>query len=126
MSWSSKLQETVAKASSEAEYVAASCAAQEAVHLRNVLNDLGQTQIEPTMIYCDNKGAIQLASNTVTKSRSKHIDIQIHFVRELVERKLVKFQYIPSKNNVADILTKPLGKTKFEMHRDSIMTNVSD
>jgi transposase InsO family protein len=124
VSWCSKLQNSVAKSTCEAEYVSTSTAAQEAVHLRNVLKDLGQEQVEPTTVYCDNRGAIQLANNTVTKTRSKHIDIQIHFVRELVERNVVQFKYIPSKFNVADMFTKPLGRNKLETHRNSIMIEV--
>jgi hypothetical protein len=124
VSWCSKLQNSVAKSTCEAEYVAASSAAQEAVHLINILKDLGETQEEPTTIYCDNRGAIQLANNTVTKTRSKHIEIQIHFVRELVERNEVQFKYIPTKFNIADMFTKPLGRNKLETHRNSIMVEV--
>ena len=121
VSWSSKLQQTVALSSVEAEYMAASSATQEAIHLRNILEALGQSQPESTTIYCDNQGSIHLTQNPIAHGRTKHIDIRVHFVREMCERKVVHFKYIPTEHNVADMFTKPLGTTKFLIHRNKIM-----
>jgi len=121
VSWTSKLQPTVALSSVEAEYMAASSAAQEAVHLRNILHALGETQAEPTIIKSDNKGSIQLTENPEHLNRTKHIDVRVHFVRQLCLNKVVKFKYISTNENLADMLTKPLGKTKFSVHRQTVM-----
>jgi hypothetical protein len=121
VSWTSKLQQTVALSTVEAEYMAASAATQEAVHLRNVLEALGEKQILPTVVFCDNQGAIQLTQNPVSHSRTKHIDVRAHFVRLMCESKIVKFNYVPTEHNVADMFTKPLAATKFALHRNQIM-----
>jgi hypothetical protein len=85
ISWQSKLQPTVAQSTTEAEYIAASAAAREGVYLRHLLSDLGFEQQEPTIVYEDNTGAIALAENPVHHSRTKHIDIRFHYIRECVE-----------------------------------------
>jgi hypothetical protein len=122
VSWSSKLQNTVALSSTEAEYMASSSAAQEAKHLRNILKALGETQKEPTTIFCDNQGSIHLTQNPVYHGRTKHINVRVHFVRQLCEEKVVQFKYISTEHNIADMFTKPLGRTKFVFHRSQIMT----
>ncbi|XP_057246814.1 secreted RxLR effector protein 161-like [Beta vulgaris subsp. vulgaris] len=86
ISWSSKKQATIALSSAEAEYVAATSAACEAVWLRRILDDLQQTSEEPTTIYCDNMSAIAMTKNPVFHSRTKHIEIRHHFIRELVDK----------------------------------------
>ena len=110
--WSSKRQPTVALSTTEAEYMATTNAAREAIWLRRLLGELGYTQAEPTVIYSDNQGSIKLAHNPVHHSRTKHIDVQHHFVRELVESNVVALRYCPTDANVADVLTKPLLRIK--------------
>lgn len=82
VSWSSKLQPTVALSTAEAEYMAASAAVQEAVFLRELLKSMGLPQTEATVIKENNQAAIALSNNPVTSKRIKHIDIRCHFVRE--------------------------------------------
>lgn len=114
MSWASKLQATVALSTTEAEYMAAAAAAQEAVHLRQLLGDISMRQQGPTTIYEDNQGCIALSSNPGYHGRSKDIDIRYHFVREKVESQEIKLEYITTQDQLADLLTKPLVKAKFE------------
>ena len=97
VSWSSRKQATVAKSSTEAEYVALSSATQEAVRLRRLMEDLGGRQMDaPTTIYEDNQGAIELAKNAKYHNRTKHIDICHHFVRERVVSNEIQVIYCPT------------------------------
>jgi hypothetical protein len=117
ITWSSKKQATVATSSTEAEYIAMATAAKEAIHLRLLLTDLGFPPNDPTTIKCDNQGAMKLAKNPVGHSRTKHIDVQHHFVREQYQAGTIKLDYIPTTDMTADVLTKPLHKYKHEQHR---------
>lgn len=110
--WSSRRQPTVASSTVEAEYVAVSEATREALWLRCLLREIGFTQSGPTEINCDNKGAIRLALNPGTHQRTKHIDIRHHFIRELIDEKVISLQYIATKRQLADILTKGLPKPR--------------
>ena len=118
ISWSSKKQATVAKSSTEAEYVALSIATQEAIWLRRLLNGIGYVVTSPTIIYEDNQGAIELSKNAKHQSRIKHVDISFHFVRERVVMKEVEIKYCPSNEMIADIMTKGIPKFTFEMLRE--------
>ena len=90
-----------------------SLASQEYVYLLSLVKSLGLDIDGPILLQGNNQGAIKLAQNTITHSRSKHIDIRHHFVRDLVEREVVQLQYISTDQNIADILTKALGRLKF-------------
>jgi hypothetical protein len=110
----------VALSSTEAEYMAASMASCEAIWLRKLLAGLFDQELDPTVIYCDNQSCIKLSENPVFHDRSKHIEIRYHFIRDRVQKGAVKLQYIPTDQQVADILTKPLAKGKFEAFRDKL------
>ena len=118
VSWSSKKQTTVAKSSTEAEYVALSSATQEAVWLRSLMGDLGRQMDAPINVYEDNQGAIELAKNAKYHNRTKHIDICHHFVRERVVSNEIQVIYCPTGDMIADIMTKGLAKLTFEKLRD--------
>lgn len=118
VTWSSKKQTTVATSSSEAEYVALSAAASEAVWLAGVLNDLGE-KMEPVTIFEDNRGCIGMAKNAESK-RVKHIDIKHHFLRDLVAAGKILVEPIASKYQVADFFTKSLDTGRFEELRKEI------
>ena len=118
VSWSSKRQATVAKSTAEAEYVALSYATQEAVWLRQLLNDVGFGTNSPTIIFEDNNGAIDLSRNAKYHNRTKHIDISHHFVRERVKSKEIDVVHCPSKDMVADVLTKGIPRVQFYKLRD--------
>jgi hypothetical protein len=121
VSWTSKLQATVALSSAEAEYMAASAATQEVLYLRQLLIDLKHPQMEATTLLVDNQGAIALAKNPVLHQRTKHIDIRYHFIREKLKRGDVLLAYVPTGEQLADILTKALDKNRIEYLRAKVM-----
>jgi hypothetical protein len=123
ISWSSKRQPIVALSTCEAEYIGQTQATKEAVWLRVLLDQITYTDEEEpqaTIIYGDNQGALALAKNPEFHARTKHIDIQWHFVREKVADGTVQLKYIPTDQQVADILTKPLPKDKFLQYRKAL------
>ena len=117
ISWASQRQATVALSTSEAEYMSLCLSTQEAVWLRRLLSDLGVNCSQPTVIHEDNQGAIAIAKNPVGHKRTKHIDIKYHFVREKVLDGTIGLQYCPTEEMLADILTKPIGKERFQRLR---------
>ena len=110
--WSSKKQAVTALSSSEAEYTAATSSACQAVWLRRILADINQEHEEPTVIYCDNKAAIAMTKNPAYHGRTKHVDIRVHFIRDLVVEGKVVLQYCNTNEQVADVLTKALSRDK--------------
>lgn len=121
ISWSSRLQPTVALSSSESEYMAVSAATQEAIHLRRLMESLGFKQDEPTILFCDNQGAVAMTENPVMHKRSKHIDIRYHFVRDVVARGDIKLAYIPTEFQPADLLTKALPRARVQHLRPMLL-----
>lgn len=109
----SKKQPTVALPTAEAEYVALCSATQETIWLRQLLTDISQPPADATVIWEDNQSAISLAKNPLCHSRSKHIDTRYHFIREELQSGVITVKYIPTRQMVADILTKPLSKSPF-------------
>ena len=107
----------VALSTTDAEYVALCDAAQEAVWLRALLSDIGFTQSVPTTIYEDNQGAICLSQNPKDHTRTKHIDIKYHYIRERVAEKQLLVQHCATGDMIADTLTKGLPKPAFEKFR---------
>lgn len=108
ISWASKLQPTVALSSTEAEYMAACAAVQEAIYMRRLLGDLKCEQVQPTIIWEDNQGCIAMSKNPIHHKRTKHIDIRYHFTREKVESGEIDLKYVSTEHQLADLLTKPL------------------
>ncbi|KHN25158.1 Copia protein, partial [Glycine soja] len=96
-------QATVAQSTVEAEYVAATEATSQAIWLHRILEDMGEKQDEPTKINCDNKSAIAMAKNPVHHSRTKHIAIKYHFIREAEATKEIKLDYCRTEDQIADI-----------------------
>ncbi|XP_058211421.1 uncharacterized mitochondrial protein AtMg00810-like [Rhododendron vialii] len=119
-SWASKNQQTVAQSTAEAEYVSASLATSQAIWLRRILEDVGEKQGEATPILCDNKSAIAMTKNPVYHSRTKHIAIKHHFIREAVEDEEIQLEYCATEDQVADIFTKALSKEKFQYFREML------
>ena len=118
-----KKQGPIAMSSTEAEIMAASLAALEAVFLRGVLREFRLLQERATTIGIDNQGAIALAKNYISNSRTKHIERRHLKIRELVEEFKVRPEFVPTDENAADILTKPLGVRKFEKFRKVLMNH---
>ena len=115
VSWKSGLQPIVTLSSCEAEYVALCSEVCEVKYLRNLLDELGHKQLEPTLIWEDNKAAILVGSQECSSAgRCKHIDLRFRFVAMAVKQKVVRVRYTPTDVNVADLLTKALPTVVFE------------
>ena len=114
ISWSSKKQYIIALSSTEAEYIAQTHAAKEAMWLQNFVDEVRGTGGAAITINCDNQGAIVLAKDNKFHSRTKCIDLRYHFIREAVEDGKIIVSYIPTDENVSDIFTKALARPKFQ------------
>ena len=123
VSWCSKKQASVSRSTTEAEYIALSVASQEAVWMRRLLADVGLQQEEPSTIFEDNQGAIELSKNPKFHNRTKHIDISFHFIREQVNLKVISVKYCPTEDMLADIMTKGLPKITFQRFRELLRIN---
>lgn len=108
VSWSSKRQPTVSRSSAEAEYRGVANAVAEATWLRNLLSELKFPLPKATIVFYDNVSAVYLSSNPVKHQRTKHVEIDIHFVRERVAIGQVRVLHVPSALQYADIFTKGL------------------
>ena len=107
-SWSSKLQKTIAHSTMEAELIALDATARQAAWTRNIFEAIGLPFEDALDIYCDNEATIQVAKGEGSHEAKKHIDKDYFYVLELVEKNLVEMNYVESKSNEADILTKRL------------------
>ena len=116
VTWQSKLQKCVALSTTEAEFIAAVEATKDLLWLRNFTMELGLKQIR-YVLYCDNQSAIHLAKNFSFHSRSKHIDVRYHWIRDVLDAKLLELEKIHTDDNGSDMLTKILPKGKFEFCR---------
>ncbi|CAN1339431.1 Retrovirus-related Pol polyprotein from transposon TNT 1-94 [Linum perenne] len=112
VSWSSKKQGSVALSTAEAEYVAAGSCSTQILWIRSQLTDYGLS-LQTTPLLCDNASAVNIAKNPVHHSRTKHIDIKFHFLRELVSQGAIDIQFIPTHFQLADIFTKPIKEDQF-------------
>eukprot|EP00253_Pinus_taeda_P020694 PITA_20694 len=117
VSWFSKKHSSIALSTSEAEYVAAASCCTQLLWMMQTLQDFQITCTPPISIFYDNTSAINISKNPVMHSKTKHIPIKYHFLREQVFEKKVKLEYVSSKEQVADILTKPLPRETFEYLR---------
>ena len=114
IAWKSKQQTIVALSSCEAEYISLTTTIQEALHLiQLIIECLLPLESYVVHIMEDNQAAITIATNQTTNSRSKHMDIRLHFVREVIRKGAVKLHFCPTDKNIADILTKAISKIKF-------------
>ncbi|KAJ0624745.1 putative RNA-directed DNA polymerase [Helianthus annuus] len=120
VSWSSKRQPTVSRSSAEAEYRGVANAVAETSWLRNLLLELKVPVKKATIVYCDNISAIYLSENPVQHQRSKHVELDIHFVRERVRLGQVRVLHEPSSFQYADIFTKGLPRQLFQQFRFSL------
>ncbi len=118
--WLSQKQSVVALSTTEAEYVALATTAQQAMWLRQVLTDIGEKPDKPLQLLEDNQAAIQIARNPILHKRTKHIDVRHHYVREVVANGFLHLSYVPSKEQVADILTKPVPRDGFQTLRNKL------
>jgi hypothetical protein len=119
IAWKSRLQSTVALSTTEAEYMATVDAAKQAMWLKQLLQEL-QFNFETITLHNDNNGCIGLSKNPINHEKTKHISMRHHFLRERVQDGVVTVKHVPSKQNIADILTKHIAKDQFQYLRDSM------
>jgi hypothetical protein len=113
VAWQSKLQKCVALSTTEAEYIAATEACKELLWMKKFVRELGFTQ-ETYVLFCDSMSAIHLSKNSTFHGRSKHIDVRYHWIRDVLESKLLVLEKIHTDDNGADMFTKILPRGKFE------------
>lgn len=119
ISWWSKKQQLVARSSAEAEYRSLALTAAELLWLQSLFSEL-QLPFKAPVVYCDNLSAVALSHNPVLHSRTKHMELDLYFVREKVLNKSLSVVHVPALDQVADILTKPLSQSRFCTIRDKL------
>ena len=120
MSWYSKIQSTVSLSTIEAEYIAAANYCTQILWMKHMLADIHIHYDDPILILCNNTSSISISKNPVMHSKTKHIPIKFHFLRDQVSNNTIKLEYVGTKNQIADICTKPLRKMQFESLRDQL------
>lgn len=118
LSWCCRKQNIVTLSSCEAEYVALCETAKEIVWIKNLMKDFGQEMDDPIVIYTDSQSAMSMIEREKFSNRTKHVDIKYHYVKDLVQQGLIKLKYCSTEVNVADMLTKPLGRLKLTQLRN--------
>ena len=119
VSWHSKKQSCVSSSTAEVEYIVLGSCCTQLLSMKQMLLDYGMTSTT-LLVYCDNMSAINISKNHVQHSRMKHIDIRHHFIRELIENKIVEISHVSSEKQLADIFTKPLDLNSFLNLKKSI------
>ena len=112
ISWSSKKQRAIARSSTKAEYRALAMATTESMWLLSLFQEMKFTLPQPPLLLCENLGGTQLSFNPVQHSRMKHIQINIHFVRDLVEIFFFNVRHVHTNDQLANLLTKPLSRQR--------------
>jgi hypothetical protein len=120
VSWSAKRQTVVSHSSVEAEYRAVANGVAEATWLRQLLLELHAPPSRCTLVYCDNISAVYLSNNLVQHQRTKHVEIDLHFIREKVAIGQVCVLHVPTTSQFADVFTKGLPSSVFEEFRSSL------
>ena len=120
--WASKKQPVTSLSSTEAEYYAASVCGAEILYIRHLLQDLGTPESLPTPLLIDNSACVSLGKHWGTVKRVKHIDRRISFLNDYVELGDIVLHHVSTRDNVADMFTKPLEKSQFLPHRNSIVS----
>jgi hypothetical protein len=120
IAWSARKQATVSRSSTESEYKSLANVTTELIWIQSVLQEIGVNLRRSPVLWCDNLGATYLSSNPVFHARTKHIEVDFHFVRERVSKKLLQIRFISSKDQIADIFTKPLPLPAFQACRRNL------
>ncbi|KAJ1698573.1 hypothetical protein LUZ63_007085 [Rhynchospora breviuscula] len=120
ISWSSKKQCTVSRSSTEVEYRSMDVTAAEIMWIQSILTELGHKNTSLPALWCDNLSATFLASNLVFHARTKHIELDYHFVREKLTAKQLMINFICSEDQIADVFTKSLAKARFTVLRSKL------
>jgi hypothetical protein len=119
-SWKSREKSSISLSTTKEEYIETCSTNCESIWLQNLLTSLFDLEMEDTMILCDNQSCINMTKNTVFHDKTKHVDIQYHYIHDMVHKGVVKLQYVGIDEQVTDVLTKSLSHVKFEHFRDKI------
>ena len=119
VSWSSRKQSSVAQSTTEAEYVAAASCCSQLLWISYTLSDFGE-ECSRIPLLCDSTSAISVAKNPVLHSRTKHIEVRYHFLRDNVEKGKIVLSHVPTQDQIADIFTKPLDQATFTRLRGEL------
>lgn len=114
VTWETKKQQTVALSTTEAEYMGLTESTKEPIYLTRFLKEIGFWNQKIVELYNDNQGAQRLAKNPIHHSRTKHIDIRHHFIRDAIQRGMINIKYMESAELMADVLTKALPESKYQ------------
>jgi histone deacetylase 1/2 len=120
ISWKSGKQRTVARSSTEAEYKALADGTAEILWIRSLLAELRISTSSMTTLWCDNLGATFLSANPVFHARTKHVEVDYHFICDRVAKREIQVRFISSKDQLADVLTKPLPPVSFAYFRSKL------
>ena len=124
VSWKSKLQQCVATSSMQSEYMALCAACLQSLWLITILRGLGYSRLAPITLLEDNQSCIEYSKNNTSHDKTKHIEIKYHLVREQIQQENILVVKVPTKDNVADLLTKPLYSELFWKHMTECLTLV--
>lgn len=126
-SWPSHRENNPLLSTTETEFVAASSCACQSVWMRRILEELGHVQVGSTVINCDNNSTIKFSKNLVMYGRSKHIDVQFHFLRDLTKYGIVELIHYGMQDQIANLMTKPLRLKDFQRFREKLgVCSISD
>ena len=125
VSWASKKQHTVSRSSTEAEYRSLAHVTAEVTWLSSLLTELHVHMTRIPQIWCDNMSTVLMAANPVLHARTKHIELDLYFVRDKVAQRQIVVQHVPASAQVADILTKSISSSQFSLLRSKLTVEAS-
>lgn len=120
VTWRSKKQNVVALSSAEAEFRGIAKGLCELLWLRRLMSELGLSPSTEMNLFCDNKAAIQISHNPVQHDRTKHVEIDRHFIKDYLEKKIIRFPFVKSEEQLADMLTKAISIKSFYSSLDKL------
>ena len=120
VTWQSKKQKVVAQSNAKVEFHGMDHGVCEKVWIRSVLHDFGLHHPKPMMLYCDNKAAIAIAKNPIQHDRTKHVEVDHHFIKDHLDKGTISFPFVTSQDQLADVLTKAVSGKVFYNSLDKL------
>ena len=124
VSWHTHKQPTVALSSAEAELMSACDVVKEIMWMKPMLEEMNYEVVTPIIINIDNQSAMKIAENDVEHARTKHIDIKYNFIKDQIKNKIIKLNWVSTKDQIADIFTKALSQDIFEKMRGKLLARL--